>query len=99
MLAERTVFGRTFRVTSLWLWGLQRASGVLLGPLVALHMLSPSVAKHAGMNALLLGLVLAHGYSGIKRLATIKRLNALYVVGAIGWFAVVALFGILVVIG
>ena len=97
MLAERTVFNRAFRVTPLWLWGLQRVSGVLLGPLVAIHMLVPQMGKHAGLNAVLLVLVLVHGYGGVRRVATMRPKNALYTACALAWCVAVALFGLLVV--
>ena len=32
--SNRIVFGRAFRVTPVWIWVMQRASGLLLGPLV-----------------------------------------------------------------
>ena len=97
MLAERAVFNRMFRVTPVWIWVLQRASGVLLGPLVAIHILVPGLAMNAALNALLLAVVLAHGYSGVRRMAAIQPKNALYLTLAIGWCLVVAAFGILVV--
>jgi len=97
MQAERTVFARTFRVTPVWLWIVQRASGVLLGPLVAIHILVPTLARNPALNALLLAIVLGHGYSGVRRLAAAKATNALYVLAAIGWCIVVGAFGLLIV--
>ena len=97
MLAERTVYRRDFRVTPVALWVVQRASGVLLGPLVALHILVPGLAMNAGLNALLLLVVLAHGYGGLRRLAAARTKNALYTATAIAWCVAVALFGLLLV--
>ena len=98
MWAERTVYARAFRVTPVAVWVVQRASGVLLGPLVALHILVPGLAMNAALNALLLLVVVAHGYGGLRRLTTAKAMNALYITGAIAWSLAVALFGLLVVI-
>ena len=97
MLAERTVFRRTFRVTPMALWVVQRASGVLLGPLVALHILLPGLASNGVLNALLLAVVLAHGYGGIQRMAAAKPKNALCMLGAVAWTMAVGLFGLLIV--
>jgi len=99
MSAERSVFGRSFRATPLWMWVLQRTSGVLLGPLVALHILVPGLAKHAVLNALLLVIVLAHGYSGVRRIGALQSTNALYFLIATSWFLAVAVFGVMIVAG
>lgn len=96
--ASRMVFGREFTVTPVWLWILQRASGLLLGPLVALHVWMPNMAANRALNALLLAVVAAHGYSGLCRLITAKNQAALYSVFAVAWCAIVALAGALLVI-
>jgi len=96
-MSERTVFNRTFRITPAWMWVLQRASGVLLGPLVALHIVMPGMARNAALNALLLAIVLAHGYSGVRRMAPLQTRNALYFLIAIGWFFAVGAFGVLII--
>ena len=98
MQADRVVYGRSFRVTPLWLWGLQRASGLLLGPLVAVHMLMPGMARQGWLNALLLVVVLAHGYSGVRRLVTAGSTARLYAALAFVWCLAVGALGTLVVL-
>jgi succinate dehydrogenase/fumarate reductase cytochrome b subunit len=98
MWAERTVYQRAFRATPVALWVLQRASGVLLGPLVALHILVPGLALSSVLNGVLLLVLLVHGYSGVCRLGAAKTKNALYKTTAIAWCIAVALFGSLVVL-
>ncbi len=98
MLAERTVYQRAFRVTPVALWVVQRASGILLGPLVALHVLVPGIGRNAVLNGALLLLLLVHGYSGVRRMAAATSTNALYKTTAIAWCIAVALFGTLIVL-
>ena len=43
-VSEREVYGRVMIPTSLWLWGAQRLSSILLGPLVLLHMWGGALA-------------------------------------------------------
>lgn len=95
--SSRTVFGRTFRVTPVWLWLLQRASGLLLGPLVALHVWAPGLAANRALNALLLAIVLAHGYSGLRRVVTAQGRAGVHAAMGLAWCAAVALFGALLV--
>jgi len=97
MQAERSVYGRAFRVTPLWLWGLQRASGLLLGPLVAVHLFIPGMAGQGWLNALLLAVVLAHGYSGVRRLVAAGAKARLYAALALGWCLMVGILGAMVV--
>src|SRR5450631_2310710 len=67
-VSSRIVFGRAFRVTPAWMWVMQRASGLLLGPLVAVHMWMPGMSQNRALDAVLLLIVVGHGYSGIRRL-------------------------------
>ncbi|MCC6534401.1 MAG: hypothetical protein IT531_17755 [Burkholderiales bacterium] len=97
MSPERTVYGRTLRVTPVWIWGMQRASGLLLGPLVLAHVAIPGLAGNAVLNTLLLLVVLGHGYSGVRRMAAMPPRAAWYSACALGWGAIVALLGALVV--
>jgi hypothetical protein len=97
MWAERTVYQRAMRVTPVAAWVVQRASGVLLGPLVALHIAVPGLAMSAVLNGVLLLMLLVHGYTGVRRLAAAKNWNALYKWTAIAWCIAVGLFGSLVV--
>ena len=96
--SNRIVFGRAFTVTPVWMWVLQRASGLLLGPLVAVHMWMPEMSHNRALNAALLLLVLGHGYSGIRRLAQQERRATLIAAHAWAWLILVALFGSLIVL-
>ncbi len=96
--SSRVVFGRAFRVTPVWMWVMQRASGLLLGPLVALHVWMPQMSHNRALNAVLLSLVLGHGYSGIKRLAQQERRSVVISAHAWAWLAFVALFGVLILL-
>ena len=96
--SNRIVFGRAFRVTPVWLWVMQRASGLLLGPLVAVHVWVPEMSNNRALNAALLLLVLGHGYSGITRLAQQERRAAVVTAHAWAWLVLVALFGALIVL-
>ena len=94
----RVVFGRAFRVTPVWMWVMQRASGLLLGPLVAVHVWMPQMSHNRALNALLLALVLGHGYSGIRRIAQAERRSAVITAHAWAWLVLVALCGLLIVL-
>jgi succinate dehydrogenase hydrophobic anchor subunit len=94
--STRTVYGRSFRITPLWLWALQRASAVLLGPLVALHMWAPGWSRSAVLDMALLAIVAAHGYSGMVRIAPGRRTGVATIIAAILWCAVVLAFGLFV---
>ena len=96
--SNRIVFGRAFTVTPVWMWVLQRASGLLLGPLVAVHMWLPEMSHNRALNAALLVLVIGHGYSGIRRLAQQERRATLIAAHAWAWLIFVALFGSLIVL-
>lgn len=96
--SDRVVYGRSFRPTPRGMWLAQRASGVLLGPLVLLHMMSSGLAGNRMLNAVLLAVILLHGYSGVRRLNVTQARFGLTRSMAIGWCAVVALFGTLLVI-
>lgn len=95
--SSRIVFGRAFRVTPAWMWLMQRASGLLLGPLVAVHMWVPEMSENRALNVVLLLLVIGHGYSGIRRFVQIERHSALVTAHAWAWLICVALFGLLIV--
>lgn len=96
--SRRIVFGRAFCVTPVWLWLMQRASGLLLGPLVAVHMWVPDMSQDRTLNAVLLLLVVGHGYSGIRRLLELEHRSAVIIAYAWGWLMFVALFGLLIVL-
>jgi len=96
--SSRIVFGRAFRVTPAWMWLMQRLSGLLLGPLVAVHMWMPAMSQNRALNAMLLLLVVGHGYSGIRRLVQLERRSAVVTAHAWAWLILVALFGLLIVL-
>ena len=95
--SDRIVYGRTFRRTSLGMWLAQRASGLLLGPLVLLHMASGALASNAVLNAVLLVAILVHGYSGLRRVAAARGRSRMMLALALAWCAAVAVFGGLIV--
>ena len=98
LASDRTVYGRRFAVTPVWLWMLQRASGLLLGPLVALHVWMPGMAANRALDALLLAIVVAHGYSGLRRIAVKHQPISGMAAVTWAWCVVVALCGGLVLI-
>ena len=98
LASERTVFGREFKVTPLWMWLAQRASGLLLGPLVALHVWSPALASNRALNAVLLAVIVAHGYTGLRRIAVKRDRIALVRTLTWLWCAIVAVFGAMLVL-
>ena len=97
-VSERTVYSRDFRATPVWMWLVQRASGVLLGPLVLIHMWSKDTAANAALSAVLLVVTLVHGYAGIRRIAPKKGQFALTHALTVLWFIAVAVFGTLIVL-
>jgi hypothetical protein len=96
--SNRIVYGRAFGVTPVWMWVMQRGSGLLLGPLVALHVWMPEMSHNRALNAVLLLLVVGHGYSGIRRLAQQESRSAVVSAHAWAWLLLVALFGALIVL-
>jgi succinate dehydrogenase hydrophobic anchor subunit len=96
--SERIVYGRAFTPTPVWMWLAQRASGILLGPLVLIHMWSAGGARSPVLNALLLAIVLLHGYTGLRRVAVKRDRRGVTLALALLWCAVVALFGAMVVV-
>jgi len=97
-VSRRVVYQREFRVTPVWMWVLQRLSGVALGPLVLFHIWAPG-GRNAFLNAILLALVVAHGYSGLRRIVNMTQWAATVMGGALAWAAIVAALGILILLG
>lgn len=95
--SSRTVYGREFKVTPLWMWLAQRASGLLLAPLVALHVWTPALASNRMLNAILLAVIVAHGYTGLRRIAVKRERIALVRTLTWLWCAVVIVFGAMLV--
>jgi hypothetical protein len=96
--SSRVVFRREFRITPVWLWIMQRASALLLGPLVLLHGWGPAGLRGPALDGLLLIIVVAHGFSGCSRLHMRgSNHGALSIVGFI-WSAVVLVAGLLILI-
>ena len=75
LASSRVVYGREGQATPLWLWLVQRASAVLLGPVVLVHIAVPGGALDPWLNALLLVIVLGHGFSGAWRLAAARGMQ------------------------
>ena len=97
-VSDRVVYGRAFKVTPVWMWLAQRASGVLLGPLVLMHMWSGRTAASTLLNVLLLAVILVHGYSGLRRVAVKRDRFGITLAVTLVWCALVAFFGVLLVI-
>lgn len=72
---SRVVYGREGHPTPLWLWVMQRATAVLLGPAILVHMLVPGAAGTAWADGIVLVLVLAHGAGGVWRLAAASGIS------------------------
>ena len=96
--SNRIVYGRAFGVTPVWMWVMQSGSVLLLGPLFALHVWMPEMSHNRALNAVLLLLVVGHGYSGIRRLAQQESRSAVVSAHAWAWLLLVALFGALIVL-
>jgi succinate dehydrogenase hydrophobic anchor subunit len=96
--SERIVYGRAFKATPVWMWLAQRASGVLLGPLVLFHMWSGKTAATPVLNALLLAVILLHGYTGLRRIAVKRDGYGITLAMTLVWCAIVAFFGVLLVV-
>lgn len=96
--SSRTVYGREFKVTPLWMWLAQRASGLLLGPLVALHVWTPALAQNRMLNVVLLAVIVAHGYTGLRRIAVRRERIAIVRTLTWLWCAIVIVFGALLVL-
>ena len=96
---RRLVYGRSARPTPLWMWLFQRYSGLLLGPLVFVHVLVPSAPFMVWLTSLLLAILLGHAFIGLWRLAGMKQLSQdvsrYAIAGTIVVIAVIAVFGIL----
>ena len=95
---SRVVYGRSFRVTPVWLWLLQRLSGVALGPLVVAHIFVPDVGQHPVLKSILLMIVVAHGYSGIRRLIVRLPQASPAMVTAVVWTLLVLAFGLIAIL-
>ncbi len=95
---DRVVYGRAYKPTPAWLWIAQRASGVLLGPLVLIHIWSDKTAASAALNALLLVVILVHGYSGLRRIVVTRNRFGAALALTLIWCVVVAGFGTLLVL-
>lgn len=93
----RTVYGQTGVVTPLWVWVLQRGTGLLLGPLVLAHIALPGGPFMAWLGTLLLLTVLAHAGIGIWRLAGMRGLGE--AARAAGYVGMSVLLVVLAVLG
>jgi succinate dehydrogenase hydrophobic anchor subunit len=62
------------RPTSLFLWGLQRLSAFVLGPLVLAHIVLGPLGHGAIITGLLVLIVVAHSVVGVWRLGSVRGL-------------------------
>ena len=67
---RRTVYGKPGVQTPLWAWLFQRITGLLLGPLIIIHVLVPRGAFIDWAAALLLVIVLGHAAVALWRYAS-----------------------------
>jgi succinate dehydrogenase hydrophobic anchor subunit len=101
---RRTVYGKAGTPTPLWMWVFQRLSGLLLGPLIVVHILVPRAPFIIWISALLLALIVGHAFIGLFRLAAMRQLSlnsarlglaaAALVVIVIAVFGIVLLYSI-----
>ncbi len=91
--SERQVYGSIAVPTSLWVWGAQRLSGILLGPLVLLHILGVGGSAGRGLDVLLLIVIVVHGYVGIRRIRMKAKYSALLASLAAMWLLAILVFG------
>jgi succinate dehydrogenase hydrophobic anchor subunit len=75
LASRRAVWGRAGTPTSLGMWLFQRLSGLLLGPLVFVHVLVPSAPKMVWVSSLLLAIILGHAFIGLWRVAAMRRFS------------------------
>ncbi|MFO1413139.1 MAG: hypothetical protein U1F10_04380 [Burkholderiales bacterium] len=95
---QRTVFGRTFAVTPLAAWAIQRLSGLALAPMIVLHATVPAIGRNRFFLAVLLALVCFHGVTALVRLRRRTDAAGRARAGALAWTIVVAVAGGLVVV-
>lgn len=95
---RRVVYGRAGTPTPFWMWVFQRLSGLLLGPLVLVHVLVVRAPFIAWVSALLLAIILGHAFVGLWRLAAMRRIPApaahLGLLAAVLFVLVVGVFGV-----
>jgi succinate dehydrogenase hydrophobic anchor subunit len=101
---RREVYGRSARTVPLWMWLFQRYSGLLLGPLVFIHVLVPSAPFMVWLTSLMLAILLGHAFIGLWRLAGLKQVSqtvsryaiaiTLIVIAVIGVFGILLLYSL-----
>lgn len=75
LASKRVVYGQEGHITPYWIWLLQRVSGLLLGPLVLVHVLVPGAPFMVWLSAMLLGVVLTHAFIALWRLAAMRGVH------------------------
>ena len=66
-LGSGTYYGKQAQPISFRLWLTQRLTGLLIGPLVLLHILMPGAPYMPWLGALLLLTILVHGWVALRR--------------------------------
>lgn len=64
---QRTVYGKAGTRTPMWVWLFQRISGLLLGPLIVIHVLVPRGPFISWASGMLLAIVLGHAAVALWR--------------------------------
>jgi succinate dehydrogenase hydrophobic anchor subunit len=99
---RRVVYGRAGTPTPWWMWAFQRFSGIVLGPLVFVHVLVPRAPFITWVSALLLVVILGHAFIGLWRLAAMRRFSnrvaSLGVTASLLYILVVGFFGVALLI-
>jgi succinate dehydrogenase hydrophobic anchor subunit len=99
---RRVVYGKAGTPTPYWMWIFQRLSGLLLGPLVIVHMLVPDAPKIEWLSALLLLIIVGHAFIGIWRLAAMRRIALQWarfgVTASVFFVVLVGVFGVALIL-
>jgi succinate dehydrogenase hydrophobic anchor subunit len=72
---RRVVYGKAGTPTPFWVWIVQRASGILLGPIVVIHVMVPRAPFNVWLSSVLLAIILAHAFIGLWRMAAMRQLT------------------------
>lgn len=96
--AQTPIDASPARPTPTWVWLIQRISGVLLAPLVVIHILVAQAPFTVWLTSLMLAVILAHAYVGLWRIVSMRQVRAVAARAAaavaVGVIAIVLVFGI-----
>jgi succinate dehydrogenase hydrophobic anchor subunit len=99
---RRMVYGKAGTPTPYWMWIFQRISGLLLGPLVIIHVVVPDAPKIEWVSTLLLLIILGHAFIGTWRLAAMRRIALQWarfgVMASVLFVLLVGVFGVALIL-